>query len=174
MTNYDFYAEENGDFPQISNNIDSNGSTKNTKSNVLQIILKQAKVNLLLIATVLAVGIGIGLAFILRIYTKGLTQEEKGYFGFPGELFLRMLKFIILPLIASSMITGVAGLCTSKAGKIAARALIYYFLTTISAVILGLVLVSTIKPGKRGARSASDSGYDLLNQLISSVNIIVS
>jgi Na+/H+-dicarboxylate symporter len=98
-------------------------------------IKKQMRENLLLIATVIGVFIGIGLAFIIRPY--GLTKVEKSYFGFPGELFLRMLKFLILPLIGSSLITGIAGLGTSKAGKVAGRALIYYFVTTVIAVIMG-------------------------------------
>jgi len=58
-----------------------------------------------------------------------------------------MLKLIILPLIISSMITGVAALDSSVSGKIGLRAIIYYFCTTVIAVILGIVLVVSIKPG---------------------------
>lgn len=132
-----------------------------TKSSARLILQKQLKENVLLIATIFAVAFGIGLAFILREYTN-LTTIQKSYFGFPGELFLRMLKFLILPLVASSMITGIAGLGTSRAGKVAARALIYYFLTTFSAVILGLVLVSTIKPGSRSTASIDSNAKDPL------------
>lgn len=60
---------------------------------------------------------------------------------------MRMLKLIILPLIVSSMITGVAALDSNVSGKIGLRAVMYYFCTTIIAVILGIVLVVTIKPG---------------------------
>jgi solute carrier family 1 (high affinity glutamate transporter) protein 1 len=148
--------------PISSSSISENSEKpKKKKSSARQIIKKQAKENVLLIATVLAVIFGIGLAFIIREYTN-LTTVEKSYFGFPGELFLRMLKFLILPLVASSMITGIAGLGTSRAGKVAARALIYYFLTTISAVILGLVLVSTIKPGSRNSASIDPTAKDPL------------
>ena len=85
---------------------------------------------------------------------------EKSYFGFPGELFLRMLKFLILPLIGSSLITGIAGLGTAKAGKVAGRALLYYFATTVIAVIMGLVLVTTIQPGKNNKASETDDNFD--------------
>jgi Na+/H+-dicarboxylate symporter len=54
----------------------------------------------------MSVLVGIGLAFILRSYAN-LTNPEKLYFGFPGEIFLRMLKFLILPLITSSLISGI-------------------------------------------------------------------
>ena len=73
-----------------------------------------------------------------------------------------MLKFLILPLLGSSLITGIAGLGTSKAGKVAVRALIYYFSTTVIAVVLGLVLVTSIKPGSRNSFNETQSDYDPL------------
>ncbi|XP_072928639.1 excitatory amino acid transporter 3 isoform X3 [Hemitrygon akajei] len=76
-----------------------------------------------------------------------LSSLDKFYFGFPGEILMRMLKLIILPLIVSSMITGVATLDSDVSGKVGVRAVVYYFSTTIVAVILGIVLVMTIKPG---------------------------
>ncbi len=50
---------------------------------------------------------GIALGVLVRDYTS-LSQLEKQYFGFPGEILMRMLKLVILPLIVSSMITGIA------------------------------------------------------------------
>ncbi|XP_054912477.1 excitatory amino acid transporter 3 isoform X1 [Poeciliopsis prolifica] len=102
--------------------------------------------NWLLIATVLSVLIGISLGVVVREYAS-LSHLHKQYFGFPGEILMRMLKLVILPLIISSMITGVAALDSEVSGKIGLRAVIYYFSTTIIAVILGIILVMTIKPG---------------------------
>ncbi|XP_009876767.1 PREDICTED: excitatory amino acid transporter 3, partial [Apaloderma vittatum] len=90
--------------------------------------------------------LGIGVGMLVREYGK-LSNLDKFYFSFPGEVLMRMLKLIILPLIISSMITGVAALDSSVSGKIGLRAVIYYFCTTVIAVILGIVLVVTIKPG---------------------------
>uniref|UniRef100_A0A8C6P2F0 Amino acid transporter n=1 Tax=Nothobranchius furzeri TaxID=105023 RepID=A0A8C6P2F0_NOTFU len=89
---------------------------------------------------------GIILGIVVREYAS-LSHLHKQYFGFPGEILMRMLKLIILPLIISSMITGVAALDSEVSGKIGLRAVIYYFSTTIIAVILGIILVMTIKPG---------------------------
>uniref|UniRef100_A0A8C1QAR1 Amino acid transporter n=1 Tax=Cyprinus carpio TaxID=7962 RepID=A0A8C1QAR1_CYPCA len=89
---------------------------------------------------------GIALGVLVRDYTS-LSQLEKQYFGFPGEILMRMLKLVILPLIVSSMITGVAALDSEVSGRIGLRAVVYYLSTTIIAVILGIVLVTTIKPG---------------------------
>ncbi|XP_032531568.1 excitatory amino acid transporter 3 [Chiroxiphia lanceolata] len=102
--------------------------------------------NWLLLSTVAAVLAGIGVGVLVREYGK-LSNLDKVYFSFPGELLMRMLKLIILPLIISSMITGVAALDSSISGKIGLRAVVYYLCTTVIAVILGIVLVVTIKPG---------------------------
>uniref|UniRef100_A0A669ELP3 Amino acid transporter n=1 Tax=Oreochromis niloticus TaxID=8128 RepID=A0A669ELP3_ORENI len=89
---------------------------------------------------------GISLGVVVREYAS-LSHLYKQYFGFPGEILMRMLKLVILPLIISSMITGVAALDSEVSGKIGPRAVIYYFSTTIIAVVLGIILVMTIKPG---------------------------
>ncbi|XP_061566022.1 excitatory amino acid transporter 3 isoform X1 [Cololabis saira] len=102
--------------------------------------------NWLLVATVVSVLLGISLGVLVREYAS-LSHLHKQYFGFPGEILMRMLKLVILPLIISSMITGVAALDSEVSGKIGLRAVIYYFSTTIIAVILGIILVMTIKPG---------------------------
>ncbi|KAM9641843.1 excitatory amino acid transporter 3 [Trichechus inunguis] len=104
------------------------------------------KNNWLLLATVAAVVLGIVTGVLVREYSQ-LSSLDKFYFAFPGEILMRMLKLIILPLIISSMITGVAALDSNISGKIGLRAVMYYFCTTISAVILGIVLVMSIKPG---------------------------
>ena len=49
--------------------------------------------------------------------------------SFPGELLLNMLRMIILPLVIASLITAVAGLNATEAGKIGRRTLIYYLST---------------------------------------------
>ncbi|XP_004440718.1 excitatory amino acid transporter 3 [Diceros bicornis minor] len=104
------------------------------------------KNNWLLLSTVAAVVLGIAMGVLIREYSK-LSNLEKFYFAFPGEILMRMLKLIILPLIISSMITGVAALDSNLSGKIGLRAIVYYFCTTVLAAILGLVLAVSIKPG---------------------------
>ncbi|XP_076166987.1 excitatory amino acid transporter 1 isoform X2 [Ptiloglossa arizonensis] len=69
------------------------------------------------------------------------------YINYIGDLFLRMLKSLILPLIISSLVSAIGSLDLSLSGRIGARAIIYYMVTTISAVVLGIILVITIQPG---------------------------
>ncbi|KAM9761600.1 LOW QUALITY PROTEIN: excitatory amino acid transporter 5-like [Menidia menidia] len=110
--------------------------------------------NGLLIMSVLAVVIGCLLGFFLR--TKRLSEQEVKYFQFPGELLMRMLKMLILPLVVSSLMSGLAALdarCSSRLGLITVS---YYLWTTFVAVVVGIVMVSIIHPG--GAAQKEDSG----------------
>ena len=90
-----------------------------------------------------------------------------------GDLFLRMLKCLILPLIVSSMISAVGSLDLSVSGRIGTRAIVYYMTTTVSAVILGIILVLTIHPGEgsdkgivRGGSVRHVTTADMLMDLI--------
>lgn len=110
--------------------------------------------NLLTILTICGVVCGGILGFILReVQTEKWTEREVMYINFLGDLFLRMLKSLILPLIVSSLVSAIARLDLSLSGKIAGRAIVYYMTTTICAVILGIILVITIKPGTIGDAS---------------------
>merc|ERR1719367_2064455 len=77
------------------------------------------------------------------------------YVSYVGEIFLRMLKALILPLIVPSLITAVGSLDLSLSGKVGLRAVTYYFATTILAVILGIILVTAIHPGVGGQDKGS-------------------
>uniref|UniRef100_A0A674CLG6 Amino acid transporter n=1 Tax=Salmo trutta TaxID=8032 RepID=A0A674CLG6_SALTR len=102
--------------------------------------------NAFVIFTVAAVIIGIGLGFALRPYK--MTYREVKYFSFPGELLMRMLQMLVLPLLVSSLITGIAALDSRASGKMGMRAVVYYMTTTVIAVFIGIVMVLIIHPGK--------------------------
>lgn len=66
-----------------------------------------------------------------------------------GDLFLRLLKMITVPLILTSLITGVSGLGnTSRFGAMFGRTLLYYLATSLLAITIGLTVVNIIQPGK--------------------------
>jgi solute carrier family 1 (high affinity glutamate transporter) protein 1 len=65
-----------------------------------------------------------------------------------GELFLRLLKMIVVPLVFTSVLCGVLGLGdVRKLGKPGAAAVGYYLCTTVIAVLIGLAIVNIIRPG---------------------------
>uniref|UniRef100_A0A8C9VY75 Amino acid transporter n=1 Tax=Scleropages formosus TaxID=113540 RepID=A0A8C9VY75_SCLFO len=102
--------------------------------------------NAFVIFTVAAVIIGIILGFALRPYK--MSYREVKYFSFPGELLMRMLQMLVLPLLVSSLITGMAALDSRASGKMGMRAVVYYMTTTIIAVFIGIIMVLIIHPGK--------------------------
>ena len=67
---------------------------------------------------------------------------------FVGDLFLRLLKMITIPLIVTSLVTGVAGLGnTSRFGAMFGKTLLYYLVTSMLAITTGLLMVNLIRPG---------------------------
>ncbi|XP_007552699.1 excitatory amino acid transporter 4 isoform X2 [Poecilia formosa] len=107
--------------------------------------------NLFVLFTVASVVLGVILGFALRPHN--LSMREIKYFSFPGELLMRMLKMLVLPLIVSSLVTGISSLDRRASGKMGVRAVVYYMVTTLIAVFIGIVIVMIIQPGK-GSRDS--------------------
>lgn len=69
-------------------------------------------------------------------------------FNFIGTLFLNALKMIIVPLVMSSIIVGVAGLGNSdNLGRLSAKTLSFYTLTSLLSITVGLLVVNLLMPG---------------------------
>ncbi|XP_028604121.2 excitatory amino acid transporter 1 [Podarcis muralis] len=113
-----------------------------TKDDVKSYLLR----NFFVLFTIIAVIVGIILGFGLRSYH--FSYREVKYFSFPGELLMRMLQMLVLPLIVSSLVTGVAALDSKASGRMGLRAVVYYMSTTIIAVLIGIIMVVIIHPGK--------------------------
>ncbi len=74
-----------------------------------------------------------------------------------GQVFLRMLFMVVVPLVFCSLFLGVSGLGDlRKLGKIGARTLAWFGITTGMAVVLGLVLMNTFEPGKKIDRAKAE------------------
>jgi Na+/H+-dicarboxylate symporter len=107
----------------------------------------------ILIALVLAVAVGL------------LTGTEAGLFGitfysifdFVGKLFLNALKMLIVPLIVSSIIVGVAGIGGTRGlGRLGGKTVIYYLTTSLFAILVGLMVVNLVEPGVVDGQPAKD------------------
>ncbi|MFQ3609901.1 MAG: dicarboxylate/amino acid:cation symporter [Fimbriimonadales bacterium] len=64
-----------------------------------------------------------------------------------GDLFIRLLRMVIVPLVMTSLISAAAGLDTRYLGRLGSVTLTYYLSTTVLAAALGLVIVNLIDPG---------------------------
>ncbi len=73
-----------------------------------------------------------------------------------GQLFLRLLLLLVVPLVFSSLLLGIAGLGDlRRIGRIGVKSLVYTLVMSAISVVIGLVLANTIKPGKRLAPEVS-------------------
>ncbi len=78
-------------------------------------------------------------------------------FEFLGTLFMNALKMLIVPLILSSIIVGVANIGGGDdIGRLGGRTILFYVATTLSAVIVGLFLVNLVSPGLRDGEPVRD------------------
>ena len=94
------------------------------------------------------IGMLLGLFFGTMMKTVGLPDIVIDWIKPFGTIFINMLKMIAVPLVAVSLIVGLADLKDiSKLSKLGGRTIVLYLFTTAFAVSLGLVLVNIIKPG---------------------------
>lgn len=91
----------------------------------------------------------ISIAFVLAVILGLIFGESISVIQPLGDLFLRLIKFVIVPLILSSLIIGVASTGDPKElGRIGSKTIVYYLLTTAVAIIVGLAFAFMISPGK--------------------------
>ncbi|XP_005385752.1 PREDICTED: neutral amino acid transporter A [Chinchilla lanigera] len=112
----------------------------------------------MVLLTVSGVLAGAGLGAALREFKLSRTQVT--YLAFPGEMLLRMLRMIILPLVVCSLVSGAASLDASSLGRLGGIAVAYFGLTTLSASALAVALAFIIKPGS-GAQTLQSSDLGL-------------
>jgi len=94
------------------------------------------------------IGLMLGVIWAFVSSALGWNQFTIDWIDPFGTIFIRLLKFIAVPLVLFSIISGVSGLSdVSKLGRMGGKTLAIYLFTTISAVFIGLFLVNTIKPG---------------------------
>jgi len=87
-------------------------------------------------------------AVIAAVVVALLFPEVAMSFGIGGEIFLRVLFMMVVPLVMASVMSGIIGLGDiRKLGRPGGTAILYYVTTTVLAVLVGLVLVSLIQPG---------------------------
>ncbi|XP_027800840.2 excitatory amino acid transporter 5 isoform X1 [Marmota flaviventris] len=127
--------------------------------------------NGLLILSVLSVIVGCLLGFFLR--TQRLSPQEISYFQFPGELLMRMLKMLILPLVVSSLMSGLASLDAKTSSRLGILTVAYYLWTTFLAVIVGIIMVSIIHPGGAAQKEITEqSGKPVMSSADALLDLI--
>ncbi len=94
------------------------------------------------------IGLVLGIIWAFISSSLGWNQFTINWIDPFGTIFIRLLKFIAVPLVLFSIISGISGLSdVSKLGRMGFKTISIYLLTTVFAVTVGLGLVNLIKPG---------------------------
>ena len=108
----------------------------------------------------IAMGLGVIVGFL---YNNSLSQDNTFYdlIILLGDIFIRLLKMVIVPLVLTSIIIGISSINDrSKIGRMGLKTLIYYISTSLIAILIGLSLVNTIKPGEGATPISGVEAYD--------------
>lgn len=115
------------------------------------------------ITIALILGVGVGLF---------ADQQVVDWFAPLGELLLRLLKFLIVPIVLFTLIVGVNQGSASGIGRLGRKTIAWYLLTTAIAMIVGIAVASVLSPGA-GMQLASDAVVEVKSQA-SIVHVILS
>ncbi len=101
-------------------------------------------------------------------YRKAILKETEfrpvTYVSWMGDIFLRALKMVIVPLILSSIITGITNIGSGESlGRLGGKTLLYYLSTSILAITTGLFFVNILRPGI-GAPTSSSGAVEGLDE----------
>lgn len=132
------------------------------------------------------------LAIALAIFVGSLVGKTETIFGvlyvqvfgLLGDLFLNALTLLVVPLVASSVIHGIGQMGTdSSFGRLGMKTLFFYVVTTLMAILVGVLMVNLIQPGTvlhekgfqmeaqaggvdQSIKPEHQSGFELLSQLL--------
>ena len=101
----------------------------------------------------IAAGFFVGMLFgfiaaPMQLYYPFMNDHVMPFLEFAGILFLRLLTIIILPLVFSSLVTGIASIGdTKKLGRITLKTVVLFLLTTIIAAVIGMLCAEIFKTG---------------------------
>ncbi len=95
------------------------------------------------------IGLVLGVIWAILSSYLGLSQFTIDWINPFGTIFINLLKLIAVPLVLFSIIDGITGLSdVTKIGRLGAKTLLIYLVTTVTAVGVGLFVVNTGQPGK--------------------------
>ena len=100
------------------------------------------------IAAGIALGVLVGWACHHFAGSEQGAKELAGYFAMVTDIFLRMIKMIIAPLVFATLVGGIASLGSSRSvGRIGLRAMLWFVTASLVSLLLGMALVNLFQPG---------------------------
>jgi Na+/H+-dicarboxylate symporter len=106
-----------------------------------------------------ALGLGLNWAGVEGLVDSGNVARVAAVGKAIGDLFLRLLQMLVVPLIISSLVTGVTGMGDLRTlGSIGGRTIAFYLTTSFLAIITGIAMVNLIRPGEGAELSMLEEG----------------
>lgn len=97
----------------------------------------------------MVLGIVIGYAVFVEFPDKKVSAQIAGYISIVSDMFLRLIKMIIAPLVFSTLVVGIARMGDSgSVGRVFGKALAWFLTASLVSLLLGLVFANLLQPGK--------------------------
>ncbi|MFM0597066.1 glutamate/aspartate:proton symporter GltP [Paraburkholderia dilworthii] len=92
--------------------------------------------------------VGIVVGVVLNHFPQQRESVVTGLLQPAGDIFIRLIKMVVVPIVFTSMVVGIAGVGDGRSlGRIGLKTLIYFEVVTTIAIVLGLVLGNVLQPG---------------------------
>lgn len=131
----------------------------------MQKLTKAFKVYRLTVLTLICVLAGLVIGLISRTFAKDWTERQFMYIEMPGELYLRFLKLMIIPLIVSNVILSFGTIQGKLSSHLAKVASFLYLGSNLMAITVAIVLALLICPGKKPAGEGGNLSLTPLIQI---------
>ncbi len=87
------------------------------------------------------------IGFVLGIIIGAIIGEPIAAIKPLGDLFIRLLKMIVAPIILFSLVIGAASISPARLGKVGIKIIVYYLVTSAVAVVIGIAMANVFRPG---------------------------
>ncbi len=101
-----------------------------------------------IIALVLGAGLGVVINSSTGLVSEGFSLSFASWLDLPGQIFMRLVQMIMIPLIFASIISGIVGNTSEDLKTFGLRLLFYFIFTTVIAISIGLFVTLIMKPGQ--------------------------
>lgn len=101
-----------------------------------------------IIGLVLGAGMGVILNPSTGLLSENISLRLADWLDLPGQIFMRLVQMIMIPLIFTSIISGIVSNTSENLKSFGLRLLLYFVFTTAIAIIIGLAVTLILKPGQ--------------------------
>tara|TARA_R110002033_G_scaffold169897_1_gene211173 strand:+ start:595 stop:1923 length:1329 start_codon:yes stop_codon:yes gene_type:complete len=101
-----------------------------------------------IIGLILGAVLGIAINPTAGLVSENLSLSLANWLDLPGQIFMRLVQMIMIPLIFASIISGIVGNTSDNLKTFGVRLLLYFVFTTVIAILIGLAVTLIMKPGQ--------------------------